>query len=117
LQKVKTTIVEGALEGRAVEGGVDESSQASTTERRVSVIERETGKVLSGDEAPTQVELQAWLQAHPRWEVHEAESGEESEEGESDEEGQSQQGQWIELIESTIVCLDYAPRRNISLYE
>jgi len=75
-----------------VEGVTDETSQMSNAERKISVVEKETGKVLSGDEAPTQGELQNWLLAHPGWEVQEGESGDESEEGESDEEGAHQQG-------------------------
>lgn len=68
-----------------MEGAEDESSQASAAEKRVSVIERETGKVLSGEEAPFSTELQAWLETHPGWEAQE-DSGDESGEGESEDE-------------------------------
>lgn len=73
-----------------MDGVEDESSQSSSADRRISVVEKETGKVLSGEEAPTAAELQAWLQAHPGWEVQtQDDSGDESGDGDSDDEAQS----------------------------
>lgn len=71
-------------------GSTDENSQ-SATEVRVSVIERETGKVLKGEEAPTAAELQGWLEAHPGWEAREDDEDDESGDDESDE-GEDQPG-------------------------
>ncbi|XP_021950482.1 ATP-dependent helicase brm isoform X2 [Folsomia candida] len=65
------------------EGGDDENSQMSSMEKRVSVVDRETGKILSGEDAPTSGELQIWLQSHPGWEVQE--ESDESGDGESDD--------------------------------
>lgn len=48
-------------------------------------MDRRSGKILSGEEAPYTSELQNWLQVHPGWEIHE-ESGDESGEGESEDE-------------------------------
>ncbi|CAL8109692.1 unnamed protein product [Orchesella dallaii] len=45
------------------EGVNEENSQS--TEVCVSVIERETGKVLKGEEAPSSAELSIWLEPHP----------------------------------------------------
>jgi SWI/SNF-related matrix-associated actin-dependent regulator of chromatin subfamily A protein 2/4 len=57
----------------------------STTEKRISVVDRGTGKVLSGEDAPTSTDLQNWLQSHPGWEVHEDSGDESGEEGSDDE--------------------------------
>lgn len=59
----------------------DETSQTSTAEKKVTVIETATGKTLTGEEAPTSADLQNWLQANPGWELKEEsddESGEDS---------------------------------------
>ena len=34
-------------------------------ENRVAVMEKETGKILTGEEAPLSSELTEWLEAHP----------------------------------------------------
>ena len=38
-------------------------------EKHVSVIEKETGKMLSGEEAPLASQLEAWLEANPGYVV------------------------------------------------
>ena len=53
------------------DGAADESSQQ---EMRVNVLETETGKMLTGQEAPLAAELDAWLAAHPGWSVAPKES-------------------------------------------
>ncbi|CAL8148684.1 unnamed protein product [Orchesella dallaii] len=58
------------------EGVNDKNSQS--TEVCVSVIERETRKVLKGEEAPSSAELSSWLEAHPGWEVKEDDDDDES---------------------------------------
>lgn len=83
LQKKKKA-VENPEGAGPVNGSTDENSQ-SATEVRVSVIERETGKVLKGEEAPTAAELQAWLDVHPGWEPREDDEDDESGDDESDE--------------------------------
>lgn len=37
--------------------------------KRVSVIERRTGRILTGPNAPTERNLQEWLKLHPSFEV------------------------------------------------
>ncbi|KAI2800904.1 Transcription activator BRG1 [Blomia tropicalis] len=62
-----------AEEGDSKENGVnppdgagDENSQQ---ELRVNVLETETGKMLTGQEAPLASELETWLLSHPGWSV------------------------------------------------
>ena len=55
------------------DGVHDESSQQ---ELRVNVLETESGKMMTGQEAPLASELDAWLQAHPGWSVAPKESSE-----------------------------------------
>ncbi|XP_060082596.1 probable global transcription activator SNF2L2 isoform X1 [Ylistrum balloti] len=62
----------------------DESSNMS--EPRISVIETNTGKVLSGEDAPMSSQLEAWLEMHPGYEVAPREDGEEDDEEEEEEE-------------------------------
>ena len=38
-------------------------------ERRVAVVEKGTGKTLTGHKAPRESELKDWLQKHPTFEV------------------------------------------------
>lgn len=52
--------------------GDDDCSQGS--DKPVTVIETNTGKVLSGDDAPMLSQLQQWLEMHPGWEVAESDS-------------------------------------------
>ncbi|KAK1117792.1 hypothetical protein K0M31_015728 [Melipona bicolor] len=47
---------------------------------RVEVIEIATGRILTGEEAPTVSQLSAFLESHPGWEPIESESEEEDEE-------------------------------------
>lgn len=63
---------------------LDESSQQS--DLRVNVIETETGKVLSGKDAPLASQLEAWLEMNPGYEVapREASDDEESDDDSSD---------------------------------
>lgn len=49
------------------EGIMDENSQNS--ELRVNVMETETGKILTGQDAPLASELDTWLQSHTGWTV------------------------------------------------
>ena len=42
---------------------MDENSNAS--DMRVSVIESSTGRILSGEDAPSASQLDAWLELHP----------------------------------------------------
>ncbi|CAL8149501.1 unnamed protein product, partial [Orchesella dallaii] len=65
------------------EGVNDENSQS--TEVCVSVIERETGKELKGEEAPSSAELSSWLEAHPGCEVKE-DDDDDDESGDKDSE-------------------------------
>lgn len=91
-------------------GAADETSQ-SATEVRVAVIEKETGKVLKGEEAPTAVELAGWLEAHPGWEAKEDdddddESGDEdSDEGESEQQAGPSQPQPPQVVKPPVVEL------------
>lgn len=74
-----------AAEGEASKDGSSKPPVDATTddtsqhkELRVNVIESETGKMLTKEEAPLASELEAWLQAHPGWNVaprEEASSG------------------------------------------
>lgn len=64
-KKKKKSPKEGGKE--QPDGLLDESSQNG--ELRVNVIETETGKVLTGKEAPLASELEAWLQTHSGWSV------------------------------------------------
>ncbi|XP_047102247.1 ATP-dependent helicase brm isoform X2 [Schistocerca piceifrons] len=75
-KKKKKKNAEG--EGDTLEGQTDENSQSSDT--RVTVIETSSGKQLSGEEAPLESQLQAWLEAHPGWEAVPQEDDEEDEE-------------------------------------
>lgn len=52
--------------------GDDDGSQGS--DKPVTVVETNTGKVLSGDDAPLLSQLQQWLELHPGWEVVESDS-------------------------------------------
>ncbi|KAH9515427.1 Transcription activator BRG1 [Bulinus truncatus] len=66
----------------------DESSQG---EKRVKVIDPDTGTVLSGDQAPLASQLEAWLEMNPNFQVapkddDEEEEEEEEESGEEEEE-------------------------------
>lgn len=59
---------------------VDDSSQ---TEMKISVLEKATGRMLSGEDAPSASELQQWLEEHPGWEkLDDNENNSESEEDE-----------------------------------
>ncbi|XP_070563985.1 probable global transcription activator SNF2L2 [Ptychodera flava] len=73
-----------------IEGMVDESSQFSDI--TVNVIETETGRVLSGEEAPKASQLEAWLEMNPGYEVapRDDDSGEESEESGEEEEDEEE---------------------------
>ena len=71
----------------------DPDADDSQTEMRISVLEKATGCILSGEDAPLVSELQHWLEEHPGWEkLDDNEGGSESEEDEdsasSDEEQQ-----------------------------
>ncbi|XP_074643538.1 SWI/SNF-related matrix-associated actin-dependent regulator of chromatin subfamily A member 2-like [Tubulanus polymorphus] len=59
---------------------VEENSNA---EARITVIETETGKVLSGDDAPLASQLEAWLEMHPGYEVAPRQASEEDDEEDS----------------------------------
>ncbi|XP_052257298.1 probable global transcription activator SNF2L2 isoform X2 [Dreissena polymorpha] len=67
----------------------DEEEKVAGDETHVSVIEKATGKVLSGEEAPLSSQLKEWLEANPGYELapdeEEEESGEESGEEEEEE--------------------------------
>ncbi|KAH9409281.1 Transcription activator BRG1 [Tyrophagus putrescentiae] len=76
------------VEGENKEGQTSSSSQTSSSqpdgvhdessqqELRVNVLETESGKMMTGQEAPLASELDAWLQAHPGWSVAPKESSE-----------------------------------------
>ena len=49
------------------DGAIDENSQSG--ELRVNVIETESGKLLTGQDAPLASELDQWLQEHSGWSV------------------------------------------------
>lgn len=57
--------------GNVPEGALDETSQS---ELRVNVMETETGKMITGKEAPKASDLEAWLTAHPGWSIAPKES-------------------------------------------
>ena len=38
-------------------------------EKRIAVVERGTGKTLTGHKAPRESELKEWLQKHPTYEI------------------------------------------------
>ena len=59
----------------------DDGSQMS--DLTIKVINRETGHIVSGEEAPKATQLEAWLEMHPGYEV--APRDEEGSEYESDE--------------------------------
>ncbi|KAL1489284.1 hypothetical protein ABEB36_014211 [Hypothenemus hampei] len=52
--------------------------------RRVTVMESNTGKRLTGENAPTLAELQEWLKANPGWEIVESEGDDDDDEEEED---------------------------------
>ncbi len=78
---------------------MDESSQHS--DLRVHVIETETGKVVTGKDAPLASQLETWLEMHPGYEVapREASDDEEYEESEfeTDEEEKREQIQSAQM--------------------
>ncbi|XP_052123895.1 ATP-dependent helicase brm [Frankliniella occidentalis] len=64
----------------------DDSSQS---EMRVAVLDKTTGTVLSGEDAPMASELQQWLEEHPGWErLDDSDEENEDDSGSSDEEQQ-----------------------------
>ncbi|KAJ1526334.1 hypothetical protein ONE63_009483 [Megalurothrips usitatus] len=81
---------------------MDESSQSHM---RVSVIEKSTGTVLSGEDAPTAAELQHWLEEHSGWEKLDDDSGssEEDDSDSSDEEPQDEENKGDDLAEDNKV--------------
>ncbi|XP_077981032.1 SWI/SNF-related matrix-associated actin-dependent regulator of chromatin subfamily A member 2-like [Glandiceps talaboti] len=76
-----------------VEGMEDESSQFSDI--TVNVIETETGRLLSGEEAPKASQLEAWLEMNPGYEVaprDDRESVEDSADSAEEEEEEEEEG-------------------------
>ena len=74
--------------GDGPEGVLDESSQMS--DLHVNVVETTTGKILSGKDAPSSSQIEAWLETHPGYEIapRNESSGEDEddyEEGSTDE--------------------------------
>lgn len=70
---------------------IDESSQQSSSEHRVTVVETSTGKILTAkDGAPLASQLEAWLEMHPGFEVAPREQNSESEEEEESSEGEEE---------------------------
>ncbi|XP_011302316.1 ATP-dependent helicase brm isoform X2 [Fopius arisanus] len=55
-------------------------------DHRVSVIEVNTGRTLTGEEAPLMSQLNAWLEAHPGWEAVESDSEEDDDDDEDNDE-------------------------------
>ena len=74
-------------DGSQPDGAIDDSSQQ---ELRVNVIETETGKMLTKEEAPLASELDAWLSAHPTWSVAPKETGGSASIGDKDDESESE---------------------------
>lgn len=74
MQKKKKKLT---ADGHVVDEG-DDGSQGS--DYRVSVIDTNTGKTLSGEDAPMLSQLRDWLEQHPGWEV--ADSDDESDQDE-----------------------------------
>ncbi|KAL4236408.1 Transcription activator BRG1 [Mactra antiquata] len=64
----------------------DEEEVVAGDETRVAVIEKATGKILTGEEAPLSSELKEWLAMNPGFEVAPKEDEEESGEEEEEEE-------------------------------
>ncbi|CAG0885583.1 unnamed protein product [Darwinula stevensoni] len=69
--------------------GVDEESQG---ELRVTVVETETGRTLTGDDAPLASQLEAWLEMHPGWEPAPRDEADEEEDEDSEEDDDEQDG-------------------------
>ena len=61
---------------------VDESSQSS--DMPVTVMNQETGQVLSGEAAPRSSQLEAWLEMNPGYAVAPRDEGSEDESGSED---------------------------------
>lgn len=66
-KKTKGDNKDGSKTGPSIDAVTDDTSQHK--ELRVNVIETETGKMLTKEDAPLASELEAWLQAHPGWNV------------------------------------------------
>lgn len=89
---------------QAVEGGVGEVEKGMGEDsrgdlQRVTVIETATGKVKSGEEAPTAQDLQKWLEGNPGWAAAPREDSEEMEEDDGDDAGTSSEDEEEENVE------------------
>ncbi|PNF39261.1 hypothetical protein B7P43_G16705 [Cryptotermes secundus] len=82
-KKKKKKNAEGEGNG---EGGEADEEGSQSADTGVTVVEIATGKQLTGEEAPLTSQLQAWLDAHPGWEVLEEEEDDEDED-DDDEDG------------------------------
>ncbi|XP_071490334.1 probable global transcription activator SNF2L2 [Diadema antillarum] len=71
------------------EGLVDESSQSS--DMPVTVMNTETGQVLSGDNAPKANQLEAWLEMNPGYAVAPRDEGSDEEESGSEEDEEDEE--------------------------
>ncbi|KAK3584043.1 hypothetical protein CHS0354_018347 [Potamilus streckersoni] len=68
----------------------DQDESSSMSEIRIKVIETDTGKVLTGEEAPLASQLDAWLEMNPGYEVAPRDEGEDDSEdvsGDEDDDG------------------------------
>lgn len=65
----------------------DLADDSSQLDMKVSVVEKSTGHILSGEDAPSASDLQLWLEEHPGWEKLDDDSS--SSDGENDEESAS----------------------------
>ena len=63
-----------------------EEEQQNQGDIRVKVLNTVTGEVLSGDDAPTMTQIDAWLEMNPGYEVVPRGDGEESSSSEEEEE-------------------------------
>lgn len=69
----------------------DDMDDSSQSEMRIAVIEKSSGSVISGEDAPMACNLHQWLEEHPGWERLDSDSSDEDGESSSDDDQQDEE--------------------------
>ncbi|KAK6179113.1 hypothetical protein SNE40_011545 [Patella caerulea] len=88
-KKKKVPKIEAGAEAQLMEP-IDELSNMSNPEKRLTVVHTATGHIISGDDAPFARDIQEWMAQNPGYEVQKDEDDDDDEEEDEEEEEESE---------------------------